>query len=414
MFAVSSAAGLRGESSAADLKSVTAQLNLDEFSLYGDAFSIRQAKPAALTVKNGQISIDQWNLAGAQGELQLSGRVGIGGEYPLDLRVSGNADANIVSLFSPSATGKGFLRVDLKGQGALLNPLFSGVLEMNDGAVGMQKPRILAENLNLRLALDNNRLDIQKLEGLLNGGRVRGNGNAAFRKNTAPLVNIELSGQDVFFEYPRGVRSSSNLKFTIRNVESEVVVGGDVEIREGSYVEPFNFMGMSAPNLGGADDNQEQAKLLGAAVRYDIKVKTIQPFEINNNLAKISARVDVRLVGSPRSPGMRGTMTLDRGGKVYFGGRTYYTERGIVTFANDTRIDPVYDLLATTQVSDYQVLLRFSGTRSEIATTFTSDPPLSQNDIVALLLTGKPMSDHREALASILPRPKKCPFSAAC
>jgi outer membrane protein assembly complex protein YaeT len=382
-----------GESSAADVKSITAQLNVDEFSLYADAFSIRQAKPAVLTVKNGQISFDQWNLAGAQGELQLSGSVGIGGKYPLDLRMSGNADANIVSLFSPSTTGRGSLRMDLRGQGTVLNPLFAGILEMNGGTIGMQKPRILAENLNLRLALDNNRLDIQTLEGLLNGGRIRGNGNAVFRKDAAPSVNIELSGQDVFLDYPRGVRSSSNLKFQVRSIGPDIVVGGEVDIREGSYVEPFDFMGMSAADLGSADSDGKEAHLLGSTVRYDIKVKTIQPFEINNNLAKLSTRVDVHLVGSPKSPGMLGTMTLDRGGKVYFGGRTYYTERGIVTFANDTRIDPVYDLLATTQVSDYQVLLRFSGTRSEIATTFTSDPPLSQNDIVALLLTGKPMSE---------------------
>ena len=64
-----------------------------------------------------------------------------------------------------------------------------------------------------------------------------------------------------------------------------------------------------------------------------------------------------------------------------------------MTFANESRIDPVFDLLASTQVNEYQVLLRFSGTSSEIATTFTSDPPLSQNDIVALLLTGQPMSE---------------------
>ena len=191
--------------------------------------------------------------------------------------------------------------MDLRGQGTLLDPLLSGVLETDGASIGIQKPRLLAENLNLRIELDNNRLEIRKLEGLLNGGRIRGSGGAAFRGKQAGVVSVELSGQDIFLEYPRGVRSSSNLNLQVRNVGQEIVIGGDVEIREGSYVEPFDFM--SAAELTGEVVSQNKTQAPGSKFRYDIKIKTLQPFEINNNLARLSARADMRLVGYAASSG---------------------------------------------------------------------------------------------------------------
>ncbi len=387
-------ASIVGESPRPRVEAMTARLELTEASLRSGPFSMQQGEPATLTIADGQLRIDRWRWTGAQGELQLAGTIGLAGEHPLDVRVSGNADAAISSLLNPSILAKGSMRIDLRLLGSMADPLPSGFLEMDKGSIGIQQPRLVAEDLDFRIELQKDRLNVQKLEGLLNGGRIRGSGGASVLHGKLQTANIDLSGQDVFLEFPEGLRSSSNLRIQVRAGDSGIVIGGEVEIREGSYLEPFDFSRASSVDLTSkAKTDGSKAQLLGSRVHYNIRIRTLQPVEIDNNLARISARADVRLVGAPGSPGMLGILSLDRGGKVYFGGRVYYTERGTVTFANEARIDPVYDVVATTQVNDYQVSLRLSGTGSEIAATFTSDPPLSQNDVIALLLTGKPQSE---------------------
>ena len=181
--------------------------------------------------------------------------------------------------------------MDLRTLGTLRDPLTSGVLEIEKGSIGIQRPRLLLEDLDLKIGLDQKQLNIMNLNGLLNGGRIQGSGSASIEQRKLATMKIDVTGQDVFLEFPPGVRSSSNLKFEVRNVESEIIIGGEVNVREGSYVEPFDFSAVGATDLTGRIENLEKTKLFGLNVRCDIRVKTLQPFEINNNLAKISARV---------------------------------------------------------------------------------------------------------------------------
>ena len=53
------------------------------------------------------------------------------------------------------------------------------------------------------------------------------------------------------------------------------------------------------------------------------------------------------------------------------------------------RIDPVLDVEATTRVRDYDITIGLHGTLERLNTTYRSDPPLSSEDIVALLAFGR-------------------------
>ena len=58
----------------------------------------------------------------------------------------------------------------------------------------------------------------------------------------------------------------------------------------------------------------------------------------------------------------------------YFGDRSYLIEQGVVNFTNESRVDPVFDVFATTRVKDYEIGLRLTGTPKDSETTFTSIP----------------------------------------
>jgi translocation and assembly module TamB len=64
-------------------------------------------------------------------------------------------------------------------------------------------------------------------------------------------------------------------------------------------------------------------------------------------------------------------------------------QRGQIYFSNPVRIDPILDLDATASVRDYDISLGVHGTLAKLNTTYRSEPPLPQADIIALLALGR-------------------------
>ncbi|MCP5119024.1 MAG: hypothetical protein GY953_50110, partial [bacterium] len=100
-------------------------------------------------------------------------------------------------------------------------------------------------------------------------------------------------------------------------------------------------------------------------------------------------------------PGVTGRLTLEEGGELYLNERRYFVERGVVTFVNERRIQPDLDVLARTRAANYDITLRLSGGAEDYSATFTSDPPLSEPDIVSVLLTGRTLEQSRGAELNI-------------
>jgi translocation and assembly module TamB len=76
-------------------------------------------------------------------------------------------------------------------------------------------------------------------------------------------------------------------------------------------------------------------------------------------------------------------------GDIKISGTKYHLDRGDITFTDPIRIDPVLDIQATTRVRDYDITIGLHGTVEKLNTTYRSDPPLSSEDIVALLAFGR-------------------------
>ena len=100
---------------------------------------------------------------------------------------------------------------------------------------------------------------------------------------------------------------------------------------------------------------------------------------------------------------------LDEGGRVTFRDVRYEIESGTVTFASTRGLAPILDIRARAEVRGYDVAVpspeRGRGSRR----AFSSDPPLSDEPIVGLLLTGaagvSPTTTVRAPLANFASAP---------
>ncbi len=87
--------------------------------------------------------------------------------------------------------------------------------------------------------------------------------------------------------------------------------------------------------------------------------------------------------------GLRGEIRLVRGAYV-FQGRRFALEDGRIVFHGATPPRPTLDVSAVYHTSDYFVRVHLGGELEKPTLVLSSDPPLSQADILAVLLFGRP------------------------
>jgi translocation and assembly module TamB len=102
------------------------------------------------------------------------------------------------------------------------------------------------------------------------------------------------------------------------------------------------------------------------------------------------ARANMQLRGTYDRPQLFGRAEIDRG-EFTFEGKRYRITHGSMDQANPSKIDPFVDLEMETQVrvpgETYRVTITLNGTFDRASPGFSSDPPLSEPEIVALLFS---------------------------
>ncbi|HKZ56333.1 MAG TPA: translocation/assembly module TamB domain-containing protein, partial [Thermodesulfovibrionales bacterium] len=121
---------------------------------------------------------------------------------------------------------------------------------------------------------------------------------------------------------------------------------------------------------------------------------------INNNIAKLPFEVDVILKGTVDHPLLFGRVeAID--GTFIFSRNDFKVISAAIYFVSPDTIKPVMDLHASTEVRGYMIDMRLSGPADKVDLSLSSDPSLSETDILALLTTGQTASEASETIAEV-------------
>jgi len=132
----------------------------------------------------------------------------------------------------------------------------------------------------------------------------------------------------------------------------------------------------------------------------DLHVVSSASLEVRNNLARLTASVDLLARGTLAEPVLLGQISIDEGGKITLQDVKYEIVSGTITFGNPARTEPVIDVSATAEVKGYAINAQAVGTlggRSRVQFNLSSDPPLTNEQIASLLLTGSTPETGRSA-----------------
>ncbi|MFB3903132.1 MAG: translocation/assembly module TamB domain-containing protein [Acidobacteriota bacterium] len=389
---------IQAQSPRADLRAATGTVRFGELALDVKGLEIRQAEPTAITLADGRATISRLRLSGQGANLEASGAVQVVQPGNIDLRVQGQISPGLVELFTDKIQAEGETNLQLAAKGTLSKPVLDGSLELNQVQMQVEDPDVRIDGLRGRLRLNANRLGISQLTGDINGGQLQANGGLTYVPPGVRDASIEAKASDFFLEYPEGLRTglSADLKLTSPE-ENRLLLSGRVAVHEGAYT---RSVGIWTELLGQLQKEQEVQLVQEPApeasnLALNIKLDTEQPIIFDNNLAKVEARADLRITGTPATPGVTGRVSLEEGGQIHLRERDYTVDRGSITFVNETRIEPVLDVSARTQVDEYEVTLQITGPADDLKAEFTSNPPLPEPDVIALLITGRRLQELR-------------------
>ena len=308
----------------------------------------------------------------------------------------GNTDLVILTEFTDSARAGGAVNANLRVGGNLAHPTFQGDVELKNGIIRVLDSPILLENVNAKIPVAVDRIQIANFSAKMGGGNITAGGGVQLNNWQPGPLNLWLKTERIGMNYPAGLHSQISADLKITNVQDDYLVSGNVLIDRSMYREDIDPRERLVNTLLSAKSHVSADTTTNSHVQLDIRVETIQNFMMRNNLGKAMAAAKLRVTGTLMEPRVSGRLRVTPGSEVAFLGNTFEVRRGNVDFYGHRKMTPVLDLELFTIATDtdtkdeYEITLPVSGPADNLDERDpSSSPPLAPNQIYFLLLTGR-------------------------
>jgi hypothetical protein len=386
---------------------VDATVDRVELSLFD--YVLRNASPIRIALDNHTMRVAEMRLEGEGTGLTLSGSAslhctraaeaaGCAGPDRIDVRVTGDTNLAILQALDARGNVRSSGRASLQATltGPLREPLVSGTMTIENGRIRHFGLPHALEALNGALAFDSRAIRLDALRGEIGGGPVQFGGALGIEGYRLGRLDVTMTGRNLRLRFPEGMRSLVDATLALQGTPQAARLAGDVEVRNAVYSRPFET-DLSLIDFGGAPALPEApASGVTLPLAYDVRISAPSTLRVQNNVADLVASADLRLQGTFDRPLLFGGADVERG-EVTFDGRRYVVTRGTIDLSNPARFDPFLDVEVETRVrvpgENYRVNVRLSGTFDKLVPTVSSDPPLPEGEVLALLFSDAPGRD---------------------
>ena len=358
-----------------------------------ESFSLGNGNVQAALDASGlaaSVILDAGTAGNISGRLAAHGSGTINGAWPVagELRLQTQSLGFIDSYVAEVDRVSGQLDANLKLAGTLAAPVLNGELKVSHAEVDAYQINMALRDLNLDARLDGTQLQIQgdAKAGVDGHGQVSGLVNW---RDALPYGQLHLTGE--------------NLR-VVNIPEARVQVSPDVYMKlNGHRIDVTGTVALPYARLLRPDTLTSAARTSGDEVIVTAdQGPAAESFHVFSDLTlRLGERVTIdtlglvgRLSGSLRTVAddsgfNRGTGELQvEEGKYTAYGRKLDIERGRLQFKDGPLNDPIIDLRAVKVFPDITAGVNVRGTLRHPRLTFFSDPPVTQSQIVSLLIAG--------------------------
>lgn len=376
-----------------DARAVRAVLRVPELTLTAEGRTLASLEPVVVSWTPERLEIESLYMAerATESELFVTGTVGLGAQpNPLDLRVLSTVSAAWAELVLPEIEMEGYLDLLMTVRGTVEDPAIDGQGELRQARLIVPQFPHAFEELNGTVLLSGDAVVIDRLSARVGGGTIRASGNLAIPGAGPGTYRFQLSARDVSLRYPEGFLTRGDAELALTGNQASRQLRGTVELDRAYYlqdVETGTFQLLQRMLQRERMEIAETDPFL-ASTQLNVQVQGREALRVRNNVADLSGDIELTVRGTLASPVLVGEVELAPGGKIVYADNEYEIERGRLTFNNPTRIDPIIDLVARTEVRNYDVTLSLAGTLERLNAKFSSDEGLADLEVLAMIATG--------------------------
>jgi autotransporter translocation and assembly factor TamB len=304
------------------------------------------------------------------------------------------SSVNFLRQFLPGITQMdGDLALDVNINGTIAQPQLSG-----SGDITINMARFTNTTLpsisgfHSRLTFEGNVLQFERFNGDLAGGPFSVSGQVTFPKLTEPNLDFQVKAQSVLVARNDTLTARADADIKISGPLKAATVTGNVALTNSSLLKNIDLIPIGLPGRPAPQPPTERPDFSVPQPpirdwKFDLAVKTKDPFMIRGNLATGGAVVDLHVTGTGLHPLLQGVVRLQDVEATLPFSRLEITS-GLLYFDPSDSFNPKIDLHGTSLVRDYTVHVYVYGTSLAPEALFTSEPPLPQEEIISLLATG--------------------------
>ncbi|KPK31706.1 MAG: hypothetical protein AMK70_11915, partial [Nitrospira bacterium SG8_35_1] len=200
-------------------------------------------------------------------------------------------------------------------------------------------------------------------------------------------------GRNVLLFRNNDMRMRGDVQLDVSGPLEHLMIRGSTGLTGGYYTRTIDFIGMIGSSAAPVSEGVgflfsfRDPPLKDAG--FDIKITTIEPFRIRNNLIRGSLRPELSLRGTGELPYLIGAVYIDPSRVILPSGRLQ-VQSGLLRFLEGEPDRPQLDLVAQSRLLGYDINLVTHGPLDDPVITLSSNPALPNEDLLLLLLTGQP------------------------
>jgi len=285
---------------------------------------------------------------------------------------------------------------DLQGSvvlsGPLKDPELHGTFTLRQGEIihTLNFPKLSA--VTLSGTFDRNSVNVDDLRAELGGSPISARG-LLYKENGATSVRLKADGTNILLFRDNDMWVRGDVRLEAAGPLGAMTISGETALTGGYYTKNIDLLGLigssPAPVTAGVNFLFSFPDPPFRDAVFNIRITAAEPFRIRNNLIRSSLRPDLTLKGTGELPYLVGVVYIDPSRILLPAGRLQ-VRSGLLRFLEKEPDRPQLNLLASSKVLDYDINVLTQGPIDEPVITLSSSPPLPNEDLLLLLLTGQP------------------------
>jgi len=298
----------------------------------------------------------------------------------------------------------GIVTGELRVRGPWTAPTSEGRVELRGGVLELAALRVPYRDMTLDLHASGSRWQIERLHAGTDQGAIDGSGTITLGGDELATLDVRATLRDFVAVRDATLDAALSGDIHLGGTARAPVLDGDLTVTRAVFrpsilptsdadTEPDPTVEVIGGTPEPAPPPPTPVDELTSALALDVRVAIGSDAWVRSQDATIQLGGQMRVQRDSNAPiRLTGEILLRRGSYV-FQSRRFSIEPSTITFAGEAPPQPRYDVTAIYRINEYRIEIRVTGVGDQPKLDMRSEPALSETDILAVLLFGKPTNE---------------------